>query len=147
MTVVRQKQTVFLLWGILFFVVLDQVSKFFARTSVGGSVCNDGIALSMPLPVLITIIASVCIIGLLIVWFVRHRGHALVERIGLALLIAGGIGNVIDRIIFGCVTDFVAFLDLWHFNIADAAIAAGIAAIMWHMIVVVPAYESEHSKE
>lgn len=133
------QQTVFLFIGALFLVVLDQVTKMWARAHADTALCNDGIALSMPLPLLVTIIVSLCVIVLLSAWFVRHRGHALVERTGLALLIAGGIGNLIDRVFFGCVTDFVAFFELWHFNVADAAIAAGVAAIMWHMIVIVPA--------
>lgn len=134
----HQKQTVFLFGGVLFLIALDQLTKMWARESLDATLCNAGIALSMPLPLLLTIVTSLGIICLLVVWFVRHSEHSFVERTGLALLIAGGIGNVIDRLLFGCVTDFVAFFDLWHFNVADTAIAAGVAAIMWHMIVIVP---------
>ncbi len=132
-------QTAVLFGGVLFFVVLDQVAKVWARSAPDSVLCNGGIALSLPAPALPTIIVSITIIILLSIWLAEHRRHALIERIGLMLLIAGGIGNTIDRIFFGCVTDFIAFFDIWHFNVADAYIAAGVAAILWHMIVVVPA--------
>ncbi len=135
------QQTVFLVGGMLFFVFIDQITKLWARKNLGEGVllCNDGIALGVAAPRSVTVIVTVIIIILLCAWFMRHRGHALVERVGLALLIAGGSGNLIDRVYYGCVTDFVAFFGLWHFNIADALIAAGVALLLWHMIVVVPA--------
>jgi signal peptidase II len=60
----------------------------------------------------------------------RHR----LERMGLALIIGGALGNIIDRLRQGKVTDF---LDLywrdWHwpaFNVADIAITLGAACIL-----------------
>ncbi len=145
--VARRRQAVFLFLGALFLVVADQLTKVWARGSEGEVLCNDGIALSAPLPYAMTIGASVIILILLSIWLLRHRTHALSERIGLTLVIAGGIGNLIDRIIFGCVTDFVDFFTFWHFNLADTLIAAGIAAILWHMIVVVPAQQRVCERE
>lgn len=64
---------------------------------------------------------------LMIVWMALARGRLLVWS--LALIVGGAIGNVIDRIRFGAVADFV---DLhvagWHwpaFNLADSSIAIG----------------------
>lgn len=61
---------------------------------------------------------------------VRHR----LERMGFALIIGGALGNIIDRLRQGSVTDF---LDLywrdWHwpaFNVADIAITLGAAFIL-----------------
>ena len=48
--------------------------------------------------------------------------------IGLALVVGGAIGNVIDRVRFGAVVDFLDFSGLhfiWVFNVADAAISVG----------------------
>jgi len=48
--------------------------------------------------------------------------------IALAMVVAGAVGNVIDRIRFGAVVDFLNFSDIyfiWVFNIADAAITVG----------------------
>ena len=53
---------------------------------------------------------------------------------GLAFIIGGAIGNLIDRIRFGAVVDFLDFhYQSWHwpaFNIADSAITLGVAIIL-----------------
>ncbi len=64
-----------------------------------------------------------------LVWLMRADGRWL--KLSLALVIGGAIGNLIDRIRFGAVVDFIdvnqltANLFPWVFNIADAAISVG----------------------
>jgi signal peptidase II len=56
----------------------------------------------------------------------------------LGLLIGGAIGNAIDRVRFGAVTDFLDFSALhfpWVFNVADAAINVGIACLLLDMLL------------
>ncbi len=54
--------------------------------------------------------------------------------LGLALILGGAIGNVIDRLRFGHVVDFLDFHALgWHFpafNVADSAISVGAAILV-----------------
>jgi signal peptidase II len=54
----------------------------------------------------------------------------------LALLIGGGIGNLIDRAYLGYVIDFIdVYYDRWHwpaFNLADSGITVGIVMLLWH---------------
>ena len=58
----------------------------------------------------------------------------LLARIGFALIIGGAIGNLIDRISFGRVTDFLDFhLGIHHwpvFNVADSAITVGVILLI-----------------
>lgn len=56
----------------------------------------------------------------------------------LGLVMGGAIGNVIDRIRFGAVADFLDFSRLWFpwiFNIADAAITVGIVILLIDMLL------------
>jgi signal peptidase II len=47
------------------------------------------------------------------------------------LLVGGALGNLIDRLVHGAVTDFVK-LPLWPaFNVADMAITFGVLALLW----------------
>ena len=56
------------------------------------------------------------------------------SRLGLALIIGGAAGNLIDRIAYGYVLDFVdAYYGHWHFwafNVADAAISVGVGLMI-----------------
>ncbi|MCP4257547.1 MAG: signal peptidase II [Planctomycetes bacterium] len=57
---------------------------------------------------------------------------------GLALIFGGAIGNLIDRVRFGSVVDFLLFyyknIHWPAFNIADSAISVGIAIVVFHLI-------------
>src|SRR5438309_4890350 len=64
--------------------------------------------------------------------------HQLVARIGLALIIGGAAGNLIDRVIVGSVVDFVDVYwreyHFWAFNVADSAITVGVGMMMLDML-------------
>jgi len=79
-----------------------------------------------------TFLAAVLIIVALVFWLARVRGNLLAVAIGL--VIGGAIGNVVDRLRFGAVIDFLDFhLASWHwpaFNLADSAICLGVAAML-----------------
>jgi signal peptidase II len=60
------------------------------------------------------------------------------SRLGIALIIGGAAGNLIDRIALGYVTDFVDVYwrgwHFWAFNVADAAITVGVALMILDML-------------
>jgi signal peptidase II len=74
---------------------------------------------------------SVVLIGWL--WRIRQEG-TLVLTAGLSLVLGGAVGNLIDRAMFGYVTDFIqVWFGNWafpSFNIADSAISVGAALLI-----------------
>ncbi len=73
-------------------------------------------------------IAMAAVISCLIIaYLVMSHHHSAFETVTLALIVSGAIGNVIDRIARGYVTDFIAttFIDFPVFNVADCAITVG----------------------
>ncbi len=70
---------------------------------------------------------------ILIIWLYRTPRQKRLLSIGIAFIIGGALGNLIDRILYGHVIDFLDFyLDNWHwpaFNVADSAIVLG--AFLW----------------
>jgi signal peptidase II len=77
---------------------------------------------------------------LLLIWFLgtRSRGKAL--HVGLALILAGAVGNFYDRWTFGEVRDFVLVytgtleersFEWPNFNVADSGIVCGVVLVMW----------------
>jgi signal peptidase II len=126
---------------------LDQITKQLALEALAGGrsfdvaggivtlrlTFNSGGAfgLGQGLPELF-LVATVVIVGLILVW-VRHLDDPrLVVPLGLVL--GGGIGNAVDRVARdtgGRVVDFVD-LHVWPvFNLADASITAGVVLILW----------------
>jgi signal peptidase II len=75
---------------------------------------------------LLVVVMLVIAVGFLY-WLVRFADHWLL-KLSLAMVVGGAFGNVIDRIRFGAVVDFINAGDLyfpWVFNVADAAISVG----------------------
>ena len=65
--------------------------------------------------------------------FARIKGSY--ERLAMSLIVGGAIGNLIDRVRFGAVIDFIDWhIGTWHwpaFNIADVCICAGVGLYLW----------------
>lgn len=74
---------------------------------------------------------SILVAGLLAWWATRADRRLLITAIGL--IMGGALGNVIDRIRFGGVVDFLDFSGLyfpWVFNVADSAISIGVVLLI-----------------
>ena len=85
------------------------------------------------------VISTLAIIGLLIYLF-KFAGSNKLLHTGLALVIGGGIGNMIDRVAYGYVVDFLDFcafpkLWMWVFNVADACVCIGVGLIALYLII------------
>jgi signal peptidase II len=87
--------------------------------------------------VVIAVVATAALIGV-----ARYAAglahHQMLARAGLALIIGGAAGNLIDRVIVGSVVDFVDVYwrthHFWAFNVADSAISVGVAVMILDMI-------------
>ena len=75
------------------------------------------------------IILALVVIGILVAWLRRLPATDTRARLALVLILGGAAGNVIDRLVYGYVIDFIdVFYGSWHwptFNIADSAIFVG----------------------
>ena len=84
----------------------------------------------------------------LAIWMARSR--TLIATVALGLIIGGAIGNAIDRFAYGAVFDFALFhlqigantYNWFVFNLADAAIVAGVAALLYDSFLGVPAVKA-----
>lgn len=57
-----------------------------------------------------------------------------IMRLGLALMLGGAIGNLIDRLVAGEVVDFLKFPYWPAFNVADSAITIGVLCLLWAIL-------------
>ncbi len=145
-------------------IALDQLSKWLLLASGPApgeawpllpalnlvNVCNPGISFgllsgeSAIKPWLLSGLALVVVVGLLI-WMRNKEGW--VPLLATGLVVGGAIGNVIDRLNFGCVVDFVdLYAGAWHwpaFNLADSAITVGVGLLIVHGLFL----DAEESKK
>jgi len=139
--------------------LLDQATKVWARFASEGVegrslfvvwprvfelklVYNEGIAFGMfqGAGVFLTPIAALIAIGA--AWYsFRHPQEPRSTHLTMALLCAGALGNMIDRVLFGKVTDMMWFraIDFPVFNIADVCIT--IAGVMLAASVVIELFQ------
>jgi signal peptidase II len=83
-------------------------------------------------PLLLTAAASAVLIGFYL-WY-RREGAAAQVHIAFALIFGGAVGNIIDRLRFGYVHDFIDFRFWPVFNIADSAITIGVGLLLLQML-------------
>ena len=87
------------------------------------------------------IVLAIVISTVLLVWLSKLKPEAKLEAVSLSLILGGAIGNVIDRIYYGYVIDFLdVYIGNSHwpaFNVADAAICIGA------VVLIIDSFKSE----
>lgn len=86
---------------------------------------------------------------LVVIWAINlyHKGklNGIVLKCGAALFVGGAIGNAIDRVLYGRVTDFLDF-GRGISNLADHAISLGMLCIVIHTFIIAPLYRRNLKK-
>jgi signal peptidase II len=80
------------------------------------------------------IVMAIVVIGGVIIYNHRLSGEQLVLRIALGLQVGGAIGNLIDRVRFAHVVDFLDFRVFPVFNFADTAITVGVGLLILEIL-------------
>src|SRR6267143_1594238 len=88
-----------------------------------------------------SLIATTALVGVAM-YAANLAPHQRVARAGLALIIGGAAGNLIDRVLAGSVVDFVDVYwrtyHFWAFNVADSAISVGVTMLILDMLMTGP---------
>ena len=79
---------------------------------------------------LLLILFTVIVIVWLVIYLYKKKTYTRIEKIGYSLLLGGAVGNLIDRVVYGYVIDYLNFYIFNYnypiFNIADSCIVIGI---------------------
>ncbi len=144
------------LWVSLLVVVLDQITKQMAAAWLNYAepvavaplfnltlLHNTGAAFSFLAQAggwqrwffaLLALVVSV----VLLIWLRRLQSHEWRTALALVLILGGAVGNLIDRVLYGYVIDFLDFYwGSYHwpaFNIADSAITVGAGVMLWDAV-------------
>lgn len=133
-----QNKTRLILYGITggFFLLFDQVLKYFARSNSEFSFYvwknwlgweyfeNTGIAFSIPFPGWLVTVLTPIILLLLFVWLQKNKNKNHWTYLSTVLIFSGAISNFIDRVLFGVTIDYLR-LFTGVINIADILIVVG----------------------
>ncbi|MBC5824267.1 MAG: signal peptidase II [Candidatus Eremiobacteraeota bacterium] len=83
-------------------------------------------------PLLLAAAASAVLV-VFYLWY-RKEGVTLLTHAAFALILGGAIGNILDRLRFGYVVDFIDFRVWPVFNVADSAITVGVCLLLLRML-------------
>lgn len=125
--------------------LLDQTTKHLVRTFVGHfetirvlpflniiNIMNEGAAFGMFRGLGNTMFIVISIVAIIFVIYLILRSNE--DKSGLSLILGGAAGNLLDRIFFGSVIDFIdVFAGRFHwpaFNVADSALTIGIVVLL-----------------
>lgn len=109
--------------------LIDQVSKYLVQKSTMDYVKNVGVAFGIKIPFILIL----TLIFIPIIIYIACKELDLnnkITKISVGLILAGALGNVIDRITKGFVIDFIS-VPFWpSFNFADIYISTGVLMIV-----------------
>jgi len=131
-----------IIFTVISLILIDQTTKYVLQYNykepIGNDIIsivfieNDGVAFGLNAGNTKNIILTVLILCL-IINFIRNQKDKIDEKtsFALSLILAGGISNLIDRIVNGGVIDFIKIKNFAIFNIADCYIVIG-----WFLLVI-----------
>ncbi|GIW07958.1 MAG: lipoprotein signal peptidase [Dehalococcoidia bacterium] len=133
-------------------IVLDQITKIWVRATLPLGVPvpeewpirfrhinNTGAAFGLFQDrSMVFVVIAIVAVGLILYYSRRLPADAWMVRLGLGLQLGGAIGNLIDRLHQGYVTDFIEFPYWPVFNIADSSIVIGVIVLGYYLLIVAP---------
>ncbi len=101
----------------------------------------------------IFMVISVVAIAALLIYLWKFRPESKLACMAISMMIAGGIGNMIDRVYLGFVVDFLDFCALpelwgWVFNVADVCVCVGGGLmVLWLITSMISEYKADKAKK
>jgi signal peptidase II len=152
------RQWLVLLGVALFVLAADQLSKHLIRTrlAIGDvwpssswpvhleHVTNSGAAFGiLQDQTVFLVLTSLIGLAAIVLYFVYPPFQHPLLRVAFGMQLGGAIGNLLDRLRLGSVTDFIAFPHYPRFNIADFCIVVGVLILAWFLVF----RDNDHAEE
>ncbi|MBN2306789.1 signal peptidase II [Candidatus Peregrinibacteria bacterium] len=161
MRIERRKYWLFLAAGILDILLVDFVTKLLVNKGIIREFVfiqdffyltpphkNEGIAFGIGLPMSFQIFGSVIILYLLyqvgMEYIYREETASIWKPYLLGAILGGGLGNLIDRVLYGYVIDFIVLKPFPVFNVADIGITVGLVVLFATILLSSKKSETRH---
>ena len=136
---------------IVLIIAFDQITKYLAEAQLtGGKIVtfipgvvqfryarNTGMAFSLFSGARWFFVALTVVVCAGVLWYMfKDKCHSLWMYWSLGVVVSGGLGNLIDRVRFGYVVDFIepTFMNFAVFNIADSAVTLGAISLVIYLV-------------
>lgn len=118
---------VFFLWAALW------IHSWILFSTYEKALCNSGGPFGIVLPLWLSLsLGLLAIAGVVALWL---RDIGATFGWPYLLIIAGGLSNLLERIFFGCIMDYVALPFFPVFNIADISLTVGVMGVLFHWYI------------
>jgi len=144
-------------------VILDQISKALTRSYLSlydsipvipnffhlTYVTNEGMAFGLNFPggIYVFTLFSILLTGFLFWYLWKEKNSYFALRLSISMILGGAIGNLIDRIFFGKVVDFLDFMIgnyHWYiFNLADSSVTMGMTIFLYYSFIIEPKLQTK----
>lgn len=120
---------------------IEVVSHYLILTKVENTGAFLGMGNSIPRPIyiILMIILPLIALGVGLFLLIKKNNLSMLLVVGFSFIISGGFGNIIDRILFGSVTDFLYFdFVLFHtgvVNLADISVTLGFFIVLYEFYI------------
>jgi len=92
---------------------------------------NTGIAFGIPVPLYLLILLTILLIAAFLYFSIKELNiNSYLTLTAVSLVVAGGVGNFLDRVLYGYVIDFIRIWNYPTFNFADIIILVGVLMII-----------------
>jgi signal peptidase II len=132
-----KKRSYIFFWVVIAVFFLDQISKYLVKNkiieinfilnsgSLWGIFQNSAIILAW---------LSVLVIGIFLFYYEKIEKSHILVKLGSGLIVGGAIGNLIDRVLYKGVVDFIDLGWFPSFNIADSGISIGVTLLIIYFL-------------
>lgn len=140
-------------------IMFDQISKIIVRQQLNyhenikvidhfitlnkventGAFLGFGDSLPKVFYIILMIVLPLIFLGYALFYLLRSKNLSIISTLGISFIIAGGVGNIIDRILFGSVTDFLHFnfviFQTGIVNLADISVTTGFFIMIYEIFI------------
>ena len=131
---IKQKNNALVIFSSLFvaIVAIDQYFKYKVRHFGGFYICNSGISFNIQIPYLLFWL-FLAFLGFIFFIFHHRNVFRLPITVALALISAGAVSNILDRVIIGCAIDYISIFKVFFpiFNLGDCSIFFGFLLVLF----------------
>ncbi|MDA2922073.1 signal peptidase II [Patescibacteria group bacterium AH-259-L07] len=139
-----KKQTTYVNALVVFFFIVDRILKILVLSGIEKNIFfinfsvfkNPYIAFSLPLSgLLFYIFLGIILFFVVFNLITSYQERKITAVFSLSLIVAGAVSNILDRILYGAVIDYVNMPFFLSFNVADAMIVAGVIVLAIPLVI------------